>query len=223
MLQIPINMLSYVKYNEIIPINMPYIVALTGGIASGKTTVANLFAQLGVPIIDTDIIARQVVQPDTVAYNDIIAHFGQQIVLPSHELDRNKLRTIIFNQPAERAWLNNYLHPIILSETQKLIKQQHSPYVIWVVPLLIENQWNVYADRTLIVETAPDIQLKRLQKRDNIDKNLAKNMILSQLTDEDRRRYADDIIINSHQTVDLTRQVFLLHEQYLNLSHKTTL
>ena len=91
------------------------------------------------------------------------------------------------------------------------------------IPLLIENQWNVYADRTLIVETTPDIQLKRLQKRDNIDKNLAKNMILSQLTDEDKRRYADDIIINSHQTVDLTRQVFLLHEQYLNLSHKTTL
>lgn len=199
---------------------MPYIVALTGGIASGKTTIANLFAQLGVPIIDADMIARQVVKPDTPAYQHIVAHFGQHIVLPSRELNRAKLRNIIFNYPEQRLWLNQYLHPIIQSETQQQIMQFHTPYVIWVVPLLIENQWHKYADRILIIETSQQVQLERLQKRDKIDKNLAKNMISSQITSEDRRRYADDIIINDDQTADLSQQVTQLHKQYLKLSQK---
>ncbi|MBX4133098.1 dephospho-CoA kinase [Frischella sp. Ac48] len=199
---------------------MPYIVALTGGIASGKTTIANLFAQLGVPIIDADMIARQVVKPDTPAYQHIVAHFGQHIVLPSRELNRAKLRNIIFNYPEQRSWLNQYLHPIIQSETQQQIMQFHTPYVIWVVPLLIENQWHKYADRILIIETSQQVQLERLQKRDKIDKNLAKNMISSQITSEDRRRYADDIIINDDQTADLSQQVTQLHKQYLKLSQK---
>lgn len=196
---------------------MPYIVALTGGIASGKTTIANLFAQLGVPIIDTDVIARQVVEPNTTAYHNIIAHFGSHIVLPSQQLDRAKLREIIFKHPQERLWLNHYLHPIILTETKKQIMQYNTPYVIWVVPLLIENNWHIYANRTLIIETPEQIQLKRLQKRDNIDEVLAKNMISSQITNEDRRCYADDIIINDHQTNDLSQQVMQLHQQYLKL------
>ena len=199
---------------------MPYIVALTGGIASGKTTIANLFAQLGVPIIDADMIARQVVKPDTPAYQHIVTHFGQHIVLPSRELNRAKLRNIIFNCPEQRLWLNQYLHPIIQSEPQQQKMQFHTPYVIWVVPLLIENQWHKYADRILIIETSQQVQLERLQKRDKIDKNLAKNMISSQITSEDRRRYADDIIINDDQTADLSQQVTQLHKQYLKLSQK---
>jgi len=96
---------------------MPYIVALSGGIASGKSTIANLFAQLGVPIIDADVIARQVVQIGTEAYKLIVKHFSQEILLPNNELDRSQLREIIFNNDHERLWLNNLLHPIIQEQT----------------------------------------------------------------------------------------------------------
>ena len=127
---------------------MSYIVALSGGIASGKTTIANLFAQLGVPIIDADVIARQVVAIGTSALTQIVKHFSQEILLANGELDRSQLREIIFNNDHERLWLNNLLHPIIAQETQKQFAEQTAPYVIWVVPLLIEN--NLHQLRTQV-------------------------------------------------------------------------
>lgn len=198
---------------------MPYIVALSGGVASGKSTVANLFAQLGVPIIDADIIARQVVEKGTPALAKIIDHFGKDVLLPSGELNRTKLRNIIFNDPHQRAWLNELLHPIIQQQTDKQIKRYNSPYILWVVPLLIENNLQKQADRILIIDTHADIQLKRLQNRDNIDKNLAKNMLSSQITNEQRLHYADDIIVNNNtQSNTLASQVLDLHKKYLKLS-----
>ena len=130
---------------------MPYIVALSGGIASGKSTIANLFAQLGVPIIDADVIARQVVEIGTDAYKVIVKHFSQEILLPNNEIDRSQLRDIIFNNDHERLWLNNLLHPIIQEQTQIQIAQQTVAYVIWVVPLLVENNLHNLADRVLMV------------------------------------------------------------------------
>lgn len=199
---------------------MPYIVALSGGIASGKTTVANLFAQLGVPVVDADIIARQLVEPRSLALQHLISHFGSQILLPSGELNRAKLREIIFRSDKERQWLNQYLHPLIQQETQRQISQLNAPYVLWVVPLLIENNLQSLANRIVIIDTPEEIQQNRLQLRDNIDKNLAKNMILSQTTNEKRLSYADDIINNNNQIADLKVQVENLHNMYLKLSQK---
>lgn len=195
---------------------MPYIVALSGGIASGKSTIANLFAQLGVPIIDADVIARQVVQIGTEAYKLIVKHFSQEILLPNTELDRSQLREIIFNNDHERLWLNNLLHPIIQEQTQIQIAQQTAAYVIWVVPLLVENNLHNFADRVLMVDTPEQLQLERLIQRDNIDKSLAQKMISSQISSKKRLTYADDIIVNNGDLISLTAQVNKLHQQYLN-------
>lgn len=195
---------------------MPYIVALSGGIASGKSTIANLFAQLGVPIIDADVIARQVVQIGTEAYKLIVKHFSQEILLPNNEIDRSQLRDIIFNNDHERLWLNNLLHPIIQEQTQIQIAQQTAAYVIWVVPLLVENNLHNLADRVLMVDTPEQLQLERLIQRDNIDESLAKKMISSQISSQKRLMYADDIIVNNGDLTSLTAQVNKLHQQYLN-------
>lgn len=195
---------------------MPYIVALSGGIASGKSTIANLFAQLGVPIIDADVIARQVVEIGTDAYKLIVKHFSQEILLPNNEIDRSQLREIIFNNDHERLWLNNLLHPIIQEQTQIQIAQQTAAYVIWVVPLLVENNLHNLADRVLMVDTPEQLQLERLIQRDNIDESLAKKMISSQISSQKRLTYADDIIVNNGDLTSLTTQVNKLHQQYLN-------
>ncbi len=193
---------------------MSYIVALSGGIASGKSTIAHLFAQLGVPIIDADIIARQVVEVGTPALAQIVKHFSQEILLENGELDRSQLREIIFNNDHERLWLNNLLHPIIAQETQKQFAQQTAPYVIWVVPLLIEN--HLQADRVLMIDVSVALQLKRLINRDGINESLAKRMIASQASLSERLAFADDVIINDGDLASLTVQVDCLHKQYLH-------
>lgn len=195
---------------------MPYVVALSGGVASGKSTIANLFAQLGVPIIDADIIARQVVEVGTEALAQIVKHFSTEILLPNGELDRSQLREIIFNNDHERLWLNNLLHPIIHQITQKQIAKQTAPYVIWVVPLLIENNLHQLADRVLMVDVPETLQMERLIYRDKISESLAKRMILTQVPLAERLSYADDIIVNNGNLASLSEQVNKLHQQYLN-------
>ncbi|MCX8596703.1 MULTISPECIES: dephospho-CoA kinase [unclassified Gilliamella] len=195
---------------------MSYIVALSGGIASGKSTIAHLFAQLGVPIIDADIIARQVVEVGTPALEQITKHFSQEILLENGELDRSQLREIIFNNDHERLWLNNLLHPIIAQEMQKQFAQQTKPYVIWVVPLLIENNLHQLADRVLMIDIPEALQLERLINRDRISESLAKKMIATQVCLTDRLAFADDIIVNDGDLESLKIQVDNLHKQYLH-------
>lgn len=195
---------------------MSYIVALSGGIASGKSTIAHLFAQLDVPIIDADIIARQVVEVGTPALEQITKHFSQEILLENGELDRSQLREIIFNNDHERLWLNNLLHPIIAQETQKQFAQQTKPYVIWVVPLLIENNLHQLADRVLMIDIPEALQLERLINRDRISESLAKKMIATQVCLTDRLAFADDIIVNDGDLESLKIQVDNLHKQYLH-------
>ena len=195
---------------------MSYIVALSGGIASGKSTIAHLFAQLGVPIIDADIISRQVVEVGTPALEQITQHFSQEILLGNGELDRSQLREIIFNNDHERLWLNNLLHPIIAQETQKQFAKQTKPYVIWVVPLLIENNLHQLADRILMIDIPEALQLERLINRDRISESLAKKMIATQVCLTDRLAFADDIIVNDGDLVSLKIQVDNLHKQYLH-------
>lgn len=199
---------------------MPNVVALSGGVASGKSTIASLFANLGVPIIDADIIARQIVKVGTEPFIQIVKHFSQEILLPNGELDRSQLREIIFNNEHERLWLNNLLHPLIHQETQRQIARQKAEYIIWVVPLLVENNLHNFADRVLMIDIPESLQLQRLVKRDHISESLAKKMILSQASSAKRLAYADDTIDNDGDLSSLKQQVGKLHQQYLNKFRK---
>lgn len=134
---------------------MRYTVALTGGIGSGKSTVANAFADLGINVIDADIIARQVVEPGTPALKAIEEHFGSDVIAADGSLQRRILRERIFSNPEEKSWLNALLHPLIQQETQRQFQQATSPYLLWVVPLLVENSLYKKADRVLVVDVTP--------------------------------------------------------------------
>lgn len=132
---------------------MSFVVALTGGIASGKTTVANLFHdQFGIDLVDADVIARDVVEPETEGLKAITAHFGQAILHPDGSLNRTALRERIFAAPNEKAWLNQLLHPMIRQGMRNALTQTTSPYALLIVPLLVENQLQTMADRVLVVD-----------------------------------------------------------------------
>lgn len=198
---------------------MSYIIALTGGICSGKTTVANIFYKFpGVSIIDTDLIAKNITQPESFALLSIIKYFGSKILLSNGTLDRYTLKKRIFFNSIDRKWLEKLLHPLIQKETQKKIKECYytSLYIIWVVPLLIENNLQKKADRILVVDVDPNIQLHRIMNRDKIDKQYAKKILLSQSTRQNRLKYAHDIIINNNTNNTIKSQIFALHQYYSN-------
>ncbi|MCZ4059283.1 dephospho-CoA kinase [Pantoea sp. LMR881] len=197
---------------------MPYTVALTGGIGSGKSTIANGFAALGVDIIDADVIAREVVEPGTPALAEIVARYGQSLLTEQGTLFRAHLREIIFQSPEEKGWLNALLHPLINARTQQLKAQACSPYVLWVVPLLIENQLQHQADRVLVVDVDEATQIKRTQLRDNISPEQAQRILAAQATRQQRLESADDIINNSGAPEDALPQVAELHQRYLALA-----
>ncbi|MBG5882901.1 MULTISPECIES: dephospho-CoA kinase [Providencia] len=197
---------------------MSYIVALTGGIGSGKTTVANEFAKLGVPLVDADIIARQVVEPNTPALISIQQHFGQNVLNHDGTLNRGFLRSVVFSEPKEKAWLNALLHPLIQQETQKKLQQVNYPYVLWVVPLLIENKISHLADRVLVVDVTREEQIERTIKRDDTNLEHVINILNAQASREERLSYADDIITNHTNNTELPNRVAELHKQYLALA-----
>ncbi|MRS90726.1 dephospho-CoA kinase [Enterobacteriaceae bacterium RIT714] len=194
---------------------MGYIVALTGGIGSGKSTVADAFARLGITIIDADIIARQVVEPHTPGLNAIQAHFGDNIIHADGTLNRRLLRERIFSHPAEKTWLNALLHPMIHQETQRQISEATSPYVLWVVPLLVENQLQYKANRILVVDVSRETQLQRTMLRDKVSRQQAEQILAAQATREARLAVADDVIDNDGAPDNLASDVARLHAQYL--------
>ncbi|MDK9603865.1 dephospho-CoA kinase [Lelliottia wanjuensis] len=194
---------------------MGYIVALTGGIGSGKSTVADAFSRLGIAIIDADIIARQVVEPHTPGLHAIAAYFGQSVINADGTLNRRLLREHIFSQPAEKAWLNALLHPMIHQETQRQIAGSTSPYVLWVVPLLVENQLQHKADRILVIDVSPETQLQRTMLRDNVSREHAEQILAAQATREARLAVADDVIDNDGAPDRIASDVARLHAQYL--------
>lgn len=197
---------------------MGYIVALTGGIGSGKSTVAHVFARLGITIIDADIIARQVVEPNTPALNAIEAHFGRRVIQADGTLNRRQLRECIFSDPAEKAWLNALLHPIIHQETQRQIAAASSPYVLWVVPLLVENQLQNKADRTLVIDVSRETQIQRTMARDHVSREHAEQILAAQATREARLAIADDVIDNNGAPDAIASDVARLHAQYLTFA-----
>lgn len=197
---------------------MGYTVALTGGVGSGKSTVASAFAQLGVTIIDADIIARQVVEPGTPALSAIVARYGQTICLPDGTLNRRALREKIFASADEKVWLNALLHPLIGQQTRLEMARATSPYVLWVVPLLVENQLYKNADRVLVVDVTPEIQLQRTMLRDNVTRELAEKMLAAQVSRATRLAVADDVIDNNGAPDAIVSDVARLHQRYLALA-----
>ena len=195
-----------------------FVVGLTGGIGSGKTTVANLFAAEGVALVDADIVAREVVAHGSKGLEAIVTHFGAEILTPEGELDRAKLRQRIFSHPEEREWLNQLLHPMIRQEMLAQVEKATSAYVIMVVPLLFENGLDRLVNRTLVVDISPELQINRTVKRDNVDASQVNNIISSQCSRSEKLARADDIIDNQGEISTLKREVLALHQRYLQLS-----
>ena len=199
---------------------MVYTVALTGGIGSGKSTVAERFSHLGICVVDADVIARQVVEPGEPALKEISEHFGPEILLPEGTLNRRVLREKIFASPTEKQWLNNLLHPLIHQRTQAALHQTLSPYVLWVVPLLVENQLHKKADRALVVAVSPEIQIARTISRDNVSRQHAQQILAAQATRDERLAVADDVINNDGSPERVAADVDRLHRQYLELANQ---
>lgn len=190
-------------------------VGLTGGIASGKTTVANLFAALGVPIVDTDLLAREVLEPGTPLLAEVVAHFGAGIVAADGTLDRRALRERIFADPAERRWLEERTHPAIRDLTDARSDAAPGPYSIVAIPLLVETQGQARFDRVLVVDVDPAVQLARLQARDGSTQAEAGRILAAQVSREARLAVADDVIHNDGDITRLRNQVETLHRRYV--------
>ena len=197
---------------------MGYTVALTGGIGSGKSTVADEFAHLGVTVIDADIIARQVVEPGTPALLAIAERFGPQMINDDGSLNRRRLRERIFAHSEDKAWLNALLHPLIQQETRRQMQASTSPYLLWVVPLLVENRLTDKADRVLVVDVPKETQIERTIHRDGVSREHAEHILAAQATREQRLAAADDVIENMGSADAVASHVARLHDKYLMLA-----
>lgn len=195
------------------------VVGLTGGIGSGKSTVANLFAQKGITIIDTDQLSRDLTAPHQPALKAIVSKLGPTILLANGALNRALLRTLIFNHTDLRAWLEQLLHPLIRHAMQQQIERALSPYCIAVVPLLLETTPNPLIQRILVVDTQPQNQITRTASRDNVSPAEAAAILQTQVDQATRLKLADDIIYNDDSLADLIPQVDKLHQLYLTMSN----
>jgi dephospho-CoA kinase len=191
-----------------------YRVGLTGGIACGKSTVANLFAALGASIVDTDVLAREVVAPGSPLLPRISEHFGEQVLQKDASLDRARLRELVFANPAERQWLESLTHPAIRELTDARCESATGRYVIVAIPLLVETQGAERFDRVLVVDCDPALQLARVQARDGSTSREAAQVLAAQASREQRLAVADDVILNNGDIAALRDQVEKLHRQY---------
>ncbi|MDP0562521.1 MAG: dephospho-CoA kinase [Candidatus Endonucleobacter sp. (ex Gigantidas childressi)] len=198
----------------------PYIVGVTGGIGSGKSTVTNLFSDQVVIIIDADVVARAVVEQGTSSLSSIEKRYGKAILSKDGRLDRKRVRNIIFNDPEEKIWLEKLLHPKIYNLIRQQLTMVSSPYGIIASPLLVETFLHQFIDRVLVVDVPEAIQLKRTMARDNVTEEHVQAIIKSQPSRERRLRFADDIIDNSGLVNELYKTVNNLHSLYLQLAQK---
>lgn len=198
---------------------MAVVIGLTGGIGSGKSTVAKLFGALGVHWVDADNVAREVVEPGTPALARIADHFGADILQADGSLDRARLREIVFRAPEERAWLERLLHPVIREE---LIRQLDPadyalPYVLLVSPLLLETDQHQLVARIVVVDVPVEVQLSRTMARDDNPRDQVERIIAAQISRDDRLQKADDVIDNNQKVVDVERRVGELHGRFLEM------
>jgi dephospho-CoA kinase len=197
-------------------VDRPLRIGLTGGIASGKSTVANLFAEHGVPIIDTDVIARQLVQPGMPALDEIRAAFGDGVFDSQGQLDRASMREVVFSDASRREQLESILHPRIRDEAIAQSGATDGPYQIIVVPLLVESPMRQFMDRVLVVDCDEETQVSRLLSRDAENEDQARRILAAQASRADRLGLADDVISNDGELATTRQQVDALHEKYLS-------
>ncbi|MGH8178573.1 MAG: dephospho-CoA kinase [Steroidobacter sp.] len=196
----------------------PLLIALTGGIASGKSAVAEIFAGLGIPVLDTDQIARDVVEPGTAGLAKLVAEFGGDILDASGRLDRFRMRERVFKDPVQRKRLEAITHPAIREELARRSNEAGGDYQIHVIPLLAEGGRADVYDRVLVVDCPQEDQLRRLMARDRTHPEQARRILAAQATREQRLSIADDVIVNTGTLDDLRRFVETLHRNYLLLA-----
>lgn len=197
------------------------IIGLTGGIGSGKSEACKRFAERGIVIVDADIVAREVVAPGRAALAQICAHFGTDIIDTSGQLNRSKLRTIIFSHPDEKQWIESLLHPLINTEIRLQLGNATSDYAILVSPLLLETKQYQLVDRVLVIDTSEQLQLERASQRDKNNEAQIKAIMQTQLSRQERCARANDIIQNHGDINELDAQVEKLHLLYLELAQST--
>ena len=193
-----------------------FTVVMTGGIASGKTSASDLFASHGVPILDTDLAARAVVEPGQPALDEIKASFGSDVITASGELNRAALREIIFDHPEKRRELEAILHPKIRAHINQQKDQLDAPYCIIVVPLFLESGRGYETDRLLVIDVPIEVQRERLAQRDGTTPEQIEQILNSQATRDERLSAADDVIDNTLSPDTLAARVAELHQQYLS-------
>lgn len=199
--------------------SMTFAVGLTGGIGSGKTTVAELFTSQGAGLVDTDEISHRLTAPAQPAIAEIARKFGPQFVADDGSLDRVRMRDLVFAHPSARKDLETILHPLIRQESTRQIQESTAPYVVVVVPLLIETgAYRQMMGRILVVDCEPETQVRRVMERSGLSRNEVLSIIASQVSRQERLREADDIIHNDGDLETLRAQVNLLHLRYLGLA-----
>jgi len=194
-----------------------WVLGLTGGIGSGKSAISAMFEELGIQVVDADIVAREVVEPGSTGLEKITEHFGDEILTTDGSLDRAKLRAIIFADESQKQWLNNLLHPLIRESMLAQLQQATSQYVILVAPLLFENGLDQFCDHTLLIDVPVEVQITRTTARDNISVELAKQIIASQMPRADKQQKATDTLDNNRLLSEVKIDVQKLHEKYLTL------
>jgi dephospho-CoA kinase len=197
-------------------------IGLTGGIASGKSTVAGRFSELGIPVIDADESSRIVVAPGQPGRNAVVARFGEGVLTGDGELDRRALRNLIFEDPQKRRDLEAILHPLIRADMERRAVQAVGPYLILAIPLLLEGEARDRVDRILVVDADEAVQLQRLMARDGESLEQARKILAAQANRAVRLKAADDVLVNSGTVPELRQAVDRLHERYLRLADAMT-
>jgi dephospho-CoA kinase len=194
------------------------LIGLTGGIGSGKSTVADLFARLGAGVVDTDLLARELTEPGTPVLARIAAEFGTEILSPDASLNRSRLRKRVFADPAARARLESLLHPPIRELMLERAAALPSPYAILVIPLLLETGQDALVDRVLVVDCPESVQVERVHRRSGLPEDEIARIMGSQIPRAERLSRADDVIDNQGDPDALPPQVERLHRAYLALA-----
>lgn len=194
------------------------IIGLTGGIGSGKSTALKRFVELGVPVIDADDIARELVLPGRPGLKRIIAEFGTDVLTDEGLLDRARLRKIVFDNSQKRKALEAILHPLIRAEMRRRAENINVPYCVFCIPLLVETGQSGTVDRVLVIDSKEELRYQRIKRRDGLPDEQIKAILAAQATSEDRLAVADDVIVNNEDAGEINRQVDKLHQKYLELA-----
>jgi len=196
-----------------------FSLGLTGGIGSGKTTIANAFQALGASLIDTDLIAHALTRKDGLAIPQIREEFGDQAISEDGSMDRARMRALVFNDSAAKLRLEAILHPLIRSQTEQAAASATGDYLIFVVPLLIESgNWKQRVDRILVVDCEEEIQITRVMQRNQLSREQVLAIMRNQASRQERLAAADDVILNQDGLHLIKPQILALHQTYLNMS-----